>query len=93
MGFPFRQNFVNLKEYIFIFNTVWYNVLFAAFQCFLCLSIFLLQVSSDRDEARNHIVARQDDEMKEKLLSHAGEPAKTVEKMKRKLQAKHDKGE
>jgi len=49
-------------------------------------------VSSERDVARDQIVTRQEDEMKEMLLSHAGEPANKVVKMKKKLQQKHEKG-
>ena len=52
----------------------------------------LLQVSSERDVIRDQMVTRQEDELKEMMLSHAGEPANKIMKQKKKLQQKHEKG-
>lgn len=42
--------------------------------------------------SRDNLVSRQEEELKEFLLKHAGEPAGKVVKMKKKLEAKHEQG-
>lgn len=54
--------------------------------------VLFLQTDSERESFREQMMAKHEEDVREFLLKHAGEPASKIMKKKQELQKQHEKG-